>query len=360
MDIDDEQEVLRGLELPPTPHILVYKDGKLAMKIPTLYKTSETCSTDTSGFDPKVVKILSDALDKLPSQSEFKLKFKKDHNYRFIGAAVGHCAGVVGCQFGPSFTEDLLGISPYWDTTINFNGRKRNLEATEDLIDFSTDLALATSKVLKEGKKFITIGGDHSCAIGTWSGVHDVIGDEYGLIWIDAHMDAHTPESDPFKNIHGQPVSHLVGKGEKRLSTLLSQHPKLKPENLIMIGQRSYEDPEPDFLKDHKIKVFLIDEVHEKGFDYCWKYALDRFASKKLKYGISFDLDGLDPVHIDALGTPEPNGIALDHLTKEFREINYDDLIGVEITEYNPTIDTKHKGAICIKDILESIPRLTQ
>ena len=77
----------------------------------------------------------------------------------------------------------------------------------------------------KEGRCVLTLGGDHSIAVGTIAGtakaVKERLGDgdesEVGVIWVDAHADINTPESSGSGNIHGMPVAWLTG---------LAQQPK--------------------------------------------------------------------------------------------------------------------------------------
>ena len=115
---------------------------------------------------------------------------------------------------------------------------------------------------------FLTLGGDHSCAIGTWSGAASALAQqqkELGLIWVDAHMDSHTHDTSTSHNIHGMSLAALLGHGRPALTNILSSHSKLKPENVYLIGVRSYEQAEQDLLERIGVKVFYMQEVAEKS-----------------------------------------------------------------------------------------------
>ena len=56
----------------------------------------------------------------------------------------------------------------------------------------------------------LTLGGDHSIAIGTVAGSAAVY-PNLGVIWVDAHADINTPSSTSSGNLHGCPVSFLMG-----------------------------------------------------------------------------------------------------------------------------------------------------
>src|SRR5882724_4637737 len=77
----------------------------------------------------------------------------------------------------------------------------------------SADLVM---KTLEDGKVPLVIGGDHSVAAGTVSGVAKFFrrkNQKIGLLWIDAHTDMNTPDSSPSGNVHGMPLAALMGLG---------------------------------------------------------------------------------------------------------------------------------------------------
>ncbi|WP_162896528.1 arginase [Cysteiniphilum halobium] len=275
-------------------------------------------------------------------------------SYRFIGASVGNCAGIVGCEQAPDRVKTKLQLEQLWQKTVYFEGSQRRLLALNALNTFSTELAQVTKNVIEQGDKFITIGGDHSCAVGTWSGVHAATG-EFGLIWIDAHMDAHTTESSHSGNLHGMPVAALMGYGDDKMTKILSDNPKLKPENVVLIGIRSFEEPEQAILKSLGVQVFMMEDVHALGFKHCFDSAMKHFKSKEIPFGISFDLDGLDPQYLDALGTPVEDGVSLPDVLASFKDMPKEQLIGLEITEYNPTLDHNDKGVEVMANIIAAI-----
>ena len=172
---------------------------------------------------------------------------------------------------------------------------------------------------------------------------------EFGLIWIDAHMDAHTHATSHTGNIHGMPVAALLGHGDKGLTDIAFAGAKLKPENIVLIGIRCYEAGEADLLEQLGVKIFKMDEVKQIGFAACMDYALQKFAAQNLDYGISLDLDGLDPKYIAATGTAVADGIDLDDLCNSLKsQIAIDKLIGMEIVEYNPTLDDKNFSELAV------------
>ncbi|MBT3815129.1 MAG: arginase, partial [Methylococcales bacterium] len=112
---------------------------------------------------------------------------------------------------------------------------------------------------------FLVIGGDHSCAMGIWSGVLQSLKHQrdFGLIWLDAHMDAHTYFTSPTQNIHGMPIAALLGTTDKQLAHLYPGNKFIKPENLVLMGIRSFEAQEYKLLKTRGIKIIFSDSIND-------------------------------------------------------------------------------------------------
>jgi arginase len=120
----------------------------------------------------------------------------------------------------------------------------------------------------KEGKLVLTLGGDHSIAIGTVSGtaraVRERLGREIAVIWVDAHADINTPESSESGNIHGMPVAFLTGLAtEEREDTFgwLKDHHRLSTKKLVYIGLRDIDKGEKKILREHGIKAFSMHDI---------------------------------------------------------------------------------------------------
>jgi arginase len=109
----------------------------------------------------------------------------------------------------------------------------------------------------------IFLGGDHSIAIGTVSGT--ACAGPLGLIWIDAHGDFNTPETSPSGNIHGMPVAALIGRGHPELVDLGHSGPKLRPQEIAMIGIRDLDPAERDALTETGIHVYTMRDIDELG-----------------------------------------------------------------------------------------------
>lgn len=252
------------------------------------------------------------------------------------------------------------GVDAQWLKTIS---EKSNDSKLNIITNANLALAKTTQQLVKENKRFCIIGGDHSCAIGTWSGAVTALPDtsELGLIWIDAHMDGHTPETSPTGNIHGMPVATLLGYGHKQLTELLSQQAKIKPRNICLIGIRSYEAGEEKLLNDLGVKIFFNTDVEALGIDNVMQQALAHISQTATHIGISIDLDGLDPNDAPGVGTPVEKGIDGQEFCTSLAVLKQQkNVIGYEIVEYNPHLDSEQKTAKIISDIIYALEHVTE
>lgn len=192
----------------------------------------------------------------------------------------------------------------------------------------------------------LVLGGDHSQAIGTLSGManhYKKKNQDIGVIWVDAHTDMNTPESSPSGNIHGMPLAALLGHGPKRLVELAGSAPALNPEKVVVFGARDIDATEIPLVKDLGVRVYTMHEIDSRGTSICVQEAIERASDNTAGIHLSFDLDGVDPSHAPGVGTPVPGGLSLreSHLLCESIAAT-GKLIGMELVELNPILDDKN------------------
>src|SRR5207248_1733668 len=107
---------------------------------------------------------------------------------------------------------------------------------------------------------------------GTWTGVARSTKGALGMVWIDAHMDAHTPKTSHTGRLHGMPLAWLLGQDDDPLYGLGTG--VLEPENVVLIGVRSYEPEERERLERLGVRVIYMAEVEKRGIDAVLEEAL--------------------------------------------------------------------------------------
>lgn len=279
---------------------------------------------------------------------------------------VGYASGIAGSSSGSGDGPGVLKNSPFmaklaqkklkyqWGSLVKSNNN--NATTLENVAQQCTDLAAEVADLVRQQRFFIVFGGDHSSAIGTWSGVYYAHQQELGLIWIDAHMDSHTPETSSTGNIHGMPLASLLGYGNTALTHIMTDKPKFKPENICLIGVRSYEEGEAELLKKLNVRIFFMDEVKERGMEAIMKEALTIVKKNTSHFGVTLDIDAIDPMDAPATGVVESDGIRAEDMYNAMQLLtNEERLLGVEIVEFDPHQDIDQKTEIVISNLVAMI-----
>ncbi len=214
-------------------------------------------------------------------------------------------------------------------------------------------LAWTTRRLTRRRKRFLVIGGDHSCAIGTWGGAAEGLRAPLGLVWIDAHMDMHVPETSPSGAINGMALAALVGYGAPELTALSYGRGAIAPRNVCLIGARSFELEELAFAKRHGIRVVGMKELHRRGIADACAEARAIAGTGVAGYGVSLDLDVFDPADAPGVGTPARSGIRPSEFVDAWSDLTRSALcVGVEIVEYNPHRDQVGRTAQLLRDLV--------
>lgn len=214
------------------------------------------------------------------------------------------------------------------------------------------DLAKRVDATLERGEVPLVLGGDHSIAIGTIAGVGGHFkrkGKKLGMIWIDAHGDANTPETTPSGNIHGMPQAIAFGRGAKELVEIggfAEGEPKVDPESSCVIGVRSIDRHEKEVLKDIGIRIFTMIDIDRRGIYGVTREAIEIATKGSDGLHVSFDVDGMDPSVAPGVGTPVLGGLSyrethtMMELIAETKKV-----VSMEVAEVNPILDVRNVTA---------------
>ena len=254
-------------------------------------------------------------------------------------------------------TVEDIGNMPVKQPEEQPYGEKR-AKYLNEIAETCRDLAEMTEKTLTEGFFPLVLGGDHSIAIGTCSGVSVFFrkqSKKIGCLWLDAHGDMNTPESSPSGNVHGMPLSALIGYGAPELVELLGYKPKVEPRNVAIVGVRDLDAKERRLVKDSGVHAFTMRDIDERGMREVMSEAL-RFAMDDTDgTAVSLDMDLIDPSDAPGVGTPVRGGITYReaHLAMEMIA-DSEAMASLEIVEINPVIDLQNKTALLGVEMLLS------
>jgi arginase len=219
-----------------------------------------------------------------------------------------------------------------------------------EIAETCTRTAEAVLKTLEEGMTPLVLGGDHSLAAGSVSGVAEFYrrkGEKVGIIWIDAHTDINTPATSPSGNVHGMPLAALLGLGPELLGNIYGFSPKIAPENTVLIGIRDIDAAERENLRKAGVaEVYTMRDIDERGMRTVMEEALRAAGRGTVGYHVSLDMDWIDPEDAPGVGTPVRGGATYReaHLAMEILA-DHGRLLSFEIVEVNPVIDEHNRTA---------------
>lgn len=218
-------------------------------------------------------------------------------------------------------------------------------EMTEACEALSTEVA----DILRAEELPIIIGGDHSIAIGSISGAASYCRERdetLGLLWFDAHADMNTPETSPSGNIHGMPLSALLGFGQHELTHLSGFSPKLDPRFCAHIGARDVDQGERRLIRELGMRFITMREIDERGMSACVDEAISIASKASAGYCVTFDVDVMDPGDAPGSGTLVRGGLSYreSHLAME-KIAEAGGMLSLEVVEINTALDVNNRTA---------------
>ena len=222
----------------------------------------------------------------------------------------------------------------------------------------SAIIARKVERIMGLGHFPLVLGGDHSIAIGTVSGIAAFAGSQgkkLGLLWIDAHGDINTPETSPSGNIHGMPLATLLGYGAPELTSIGGPAPKVDPANVALVGIRSLDSGEKKRLKETGVQVHTMSDIDRHGVHRVMKKALARVTDGTDYVHVSVDLDAVDPAVAPGVGTPVKGGLDYReaHLIMEVIA-DAGTMTSLELVEVNPILDERNASAQFAVELVQS------
>jgi len=212
--------------------------------------------------------------------------------------------------------------------------------------DVCESLRETSRRAMAEGRLPVVLGGDHSLAMGSiaaTSGHYRSQGRSIGLIWFDAHGDMNTPQSTETGNVHGMPLAHVLGMGDRELASIGGFTPMVSPSQCVLVGIRDVDDRERELILASGVTVFTMKELDRLGASTVMERAMAVAGSGTSGIHVSFDIDACDPTVAPGVGTPRKGGLDYReaHLCLELIA-DAGLLVGLDMVEVNPIFDTRN------------------
>ncbi|MDQ3321956.1 MAG: arginase [Acidobacteriota bacterium] len=288
----------------------------------------------------------------------------KDKKVGILGVPLGFGAGQTGSELGVTairlaqirgsfLTEHIaeLGyeVKDYGDVEIikpDYVAKSEdNLKYLNEILASSENSAKSVKQILADGAFPVILGGDHSVALGTFSGISSHFharDEEIGLIWFDAHADINTHETSGSGNIHGMPLAALLGYGETSLVNLEGFAPKINPRYCAHVGGRDLDLGERRRIRELGMRenFFTMSDIDRRGMFACARDAIKIVSRAPGGFAVTFDVDIIDPTFAPGSGTLVRGGISYReaHLALEL-VAECSNMRSFEIVEVNPMLD---------------------
>ncbi len=231
------------------------------------------------------------------------------------------------------------------DLAVRGMGRVRRRDQADEIAEISEELSALVEGSVREGYVPVVLGGDHSASIGSIAGVSKAC-ERLGVLWLDCHPDANTPETSPTGNVHGMPVAISLGFGFPQLVNCGGFSPKVAPENFCIIGAKDIDRGEREFLERTGVRYYTMYDITRRGIT----EVLDEGIESTLKgcdaVHLSFDIDVLDPVIAPGTGILSRGGLSYREILYVMRTIGNMGLVSsCDVIEINPLLDAQNETA---------------
>ena len=234
----------------------------------------------------------------------------------------------------------------------------RHAKYLKEIAETSQEIAHRIYEALEGGYFPVSLGGDHSVAIGTIAGVASHLRrtkKRLGVLWVDAHPDMNTPETSSSGNVHGMPLACSIGLGPRKLTHLCGFAPKVDPANVALVGIRDVDALEKPHVRNSGVRAFTMRDIDERGMRAVMAEALEIVCAGTAGFHVSLDLDSVDPEFAPGVGTPVRGGLNYReaHLAMEMAG-DTRRLLSMEVVEVNPIIDEANRTALLAVELVLS------
>jgi len=263
-----------------------------------------------------------------------------------VGPAALRYAGLIG-----RIRELGLSVTDFGNLESPQAAHLAGQDVVPAIADVCRGLRELVEQSIKSGALALTLGGDHSVAIGSVAGA--LAAGPTGLLWIDAHGDFNTPETSPSGNVHGMPLAVLMGRGDPRLLGVC-QGVFLAPEHVALVGVRDLDRKEREALRGAGVAVFTMRDIDERGMGKVAREAYERVRGPG-RVHVSLDIDALDPVEAPGTATTVSGGLGFREAHLLLEIIADEGLLGsMDVVEVNPMLDVRNRTAQLAVDLVVS------
>lgn len=268
----------------------------------------------------------------------------------FIGVPIKDGCHVLGADKGIKVINDNYKL----DKVIDVIKDDSDIKVVTDTCE---TLASEVFNALNDNMFPISVGGDHSLAMGSIAGSAKY-NDNLGVIWFDTHPDINTTSTTVTYHIHGYPLAASMGFGSDEFVNIYYPGTKVKYENVILFGINDIDNPEQELIDKYNIKCFTLDYIENNGYEKSINEAIEYLNSKTDKIHLSFDIDSINKEECPGVSVPNNynKGLKLNEslnaIDRFLKELN---IVSMDLVEYNPLRDIDNKSLNIVLDTIKII-----
>lgn len=238
------------------------------------------------------------------------------------------------------------------DLSPQFKHLDKGIFNPAEIVQFFNTVAHNVSHICSSGSLPLILGGDHSISIGTLAGICKHYRN-LGVIWLDAHPDLNNHETTLTGNIFGMSLASNLGLVTNWITDIGGFKPKVRAENIVLVGTREFDEAEVRIISNLNIKYFSTEDIQRCGVQGVIRNSISYLKQKCDGIHLSFDLDVLDSKETPGVRTPVADGITITDCEQAMRLMGKSNLItSAEVVELNPNLDKNNKTALLAKELI--------
>jgi arginase len=276
-----------------------------------------------------------------------------------MGPAALRTAGLLSLLGGLGFEVKDHGDLSIIDMAELADAPPENARHYREIQRWTRALSAQAYELARSGALPIFLGGDHTLSMGSVNGVGRhwrETGQEFFVLWLDAHADYNTPTTSLSGNMHGMSSAFLCG--EPGLEGLLGEEPRaaIDPDRLELFGVRSIDKMEKDLLRDRRISLADMRQIDEFGVGVLIRRVIEKVKAHNGVLHVSFDVDFIDPNLAPGVGTTVPGGATYREAHLVMEMLHDSGLVrSVDIVELNPFLDERGRTARLAVELIGSL-----
>lgn len=230
--------------------------------------------------------------------------------------------------------------------------RARNLP---QIVAGLNDLKPRAELGAKSGGLMLVLGGDCTQIIAMLSGARRYYR-TVSLLWMDRHADLNTPASTPSGRLDGMALAAIVGRGSPELVRFWGEPPLVREPEVMIYGLVELDPAEQEYLGSAPLRSMTAEQIRSKGAAKAAQDAMTQLHAEAREFMVHVDLDVINQEEFGATNVPGSGGLSFEDVKESLQVFaRQKNLLGLDISQYNPARDADGSAAKKILELVEAM-----